>query len=106
MGLLQKILPSNYAKITSEPKALIAKAKDVNPIVDMLNNISSPVVNVIIATAASTTTDFASLKVGDTVVVFDSTGNTAPAFGAVVTAGTSPVLPGVGDLVQVIRSIN
>ena len=106
MGLLQKILPSNYAKITSEPKALIAKAKDVNPIVDMLNNISSPVVNVIIATAASTTTDFASLKVGDTVVVFDSTGATAPAFGTVVTAGTSPVLPGVGDLVQVIRSIN
>lgn len=106
MGLLQKILPSNYAKITSEPKALIAKAKDVNPIVDMLNNISSPVVNVIIATAASATTDFASLKVGDKVVVFDSTGATAPAFGTVVTAGTSPVLPGVGDLVQVIRSIN
>jgi hypothetical protein len=106
MGLLQKILPSNYAKITSEPKALIAKAKDVNPIVDMLNNISSSVVNVIIATAASTTTDFASLKVGDKVVVFDSTGATTPAFGVVVTAGTSPVLPGVGDLVQVIRSIN
>lgn len=79
MGLLQKILPSNYAKITSEPKALIAKAKDVNPIVDMLNNISSSVVNVIIATAASATTDFASLKVGDKVVVFDSTGATAPA---------------------------
>lgn len=106
MGLLQKILPSNYAKITSEPKALIAKAKDVNPIVDMLNNISSSVVNVIIATAASTTTDFASLKVGDKVVVFDSTGLTAPAFGTVVTAGTSPVTPAIGDLVQVIRSIN
>lgn len=106
MGLLQKILPSNYAKITSEPKALIAKAKDVNPIVDMLNNISSPVVNVIIATAASATTDFASLKVGDTVVVFDNTGLTAPAFGVVVTAGTSPVVPAIGDLVQIIRSIN
>jgi len=106
MGLLQKILPSNYAKITSEPKALIAKAKDVNPIVDMLNNISTPVVNTIIATAASATTDFASLKVGDVVVVFDSTGATAPAFGTVVTASTSPVTPAIGDLVQVIRSIN
>lgn len=106
MGLLQKILPSNYAKITSEPKALIAKAKDVNPIVDMLNNISAPVVNTIIATAASATTDFASLKVGDTVVVFDSTGTNPPAFGTVVTAGTSPVTPAVGDLILVTRSIN
>lgn len=106
MGLLQKILPQTYAKITSEPKALIAKAKDVNPIVDMLNNISSPVVQTIEATAASATTDFASLKVGDKVVVFDNTGATAPAFGTVVTAGTSPIVPAIGDLVQVIRSIN
>lgn len=105
MGLLQKILPSNYAKITSEPKALIAKAKDVNPIVDMLNNISTPVVNTIIATAASATTDFASLKVGDKVVVIKAiAGN--PVFGTVVTAGTSPVTPAIGDLVQVIRNIN
>lgn len=61
-------------------------------------------VTTIQATAASTTTDFGSLLVGDRVTLIPAIAGSAD-YGTVVTAGTAPFTPAVGDLVVVYRAV-
>ncbi len=65
---------------------------------------SHKVVMVIVATAASTTTDFGDLLVGDLVMKLPATPG-AVTGGACTVDGTSPVTPAIGDAVVVMRAV-
>lgn len=65
---------------------------------------SHGVVGAIVATATSTTTDFASLKVGDIVATIPAAAGNSK-FGAVATAGTAPFAAVIGDLYLVLRPV-
>lgn len=54
--------------------------------------------NFITATSTSTTTDFASLEVNDIVFV-------GGAFAKVITKGTSPSAPAIGDVIPVFKEV-
>jgi len=56
-------------------------------------------------TAASTTTDFANVKVGDTIIVLSDDASEANKFGTATTAGTSPVTPVVDHFIIILRSV-
>lgn len=65
---------------------------------------SYALVTTIQATAASPTTDFASLRVGDRVTLIPAIAGSAD-YGVVATVGTAPFTPAVGDLVVVYRAV-
>jgi hypothetical protein len=65
---------------------------------------ASTVAAAIVATATSTTTDFATLKVGDLVCQIPATAGNAQKL-VVATAGTLPEAAVVGDLYIVLRSL-
>tara|TARA_R100001463_G_scaffold93289_7_gene148023 strand:- start:271 stop:624 length:354 start_codon:yes stop_codon:yes gene_type:complete len=56
-------------------------------------------------TAASTTTDFANVKVGDTIIVLSDNASEANKFGTAVAAATSPVTPTVDHFIIILRSV-
>lgn len=64
---------------------------------------ASTVAAAIVATATSTTTDFAALKVGDLVLQIPATAGNAQKL-VVATAGTLPEAAVVGDLYVVLRA--
>ena len=59
----------------------------------------------IVATATSTTTDFAALKVGDRVLVTPASAGNGK-FGTVATAGTLPFAAVIGSSYTVLRAIS
>ena len=80
----------------------LASQRVANALIAALGGVAS---SVVIAAHTSTTTDWASLQVGDILVHIPATaGNTS--FETVAAAGTKPSASVVGDLYIVLRAVN
>ena len=84
----------------------MASVKEVNKVVENINN--TGLVEIIVATAVSTTTDFGSLKIGDRILTMDeAAGSPASTTGAYyltcVADGTLPAAAVVGNVYIVLR---
>lgn len=88
----------------------LTKPAQANEVVDKLNehdslwsNSSHSIAAAIVATATSTTTDFAALKVGDQLIHIAAAAGNAN-FETVATAGTKPSAAVIGDLYIALRA--
>ena len=84
----------------------MASVKEVNKVVENINN--TGLVEIIVATAVSTTTDFGSLKIGDRILTMDEAAgtpaNTTGAYYLTCAAdGTLPAAAVVGNVYIVLR---
>lgn len=95
--LLAEAIPSNANGAANEIADKLNKADA------LWAQIARTAAACIIATATSTTTDFASLAVGDLLVHIPATAGNA-AFETVATAGTKPSAAVVGDLYIALRA--
>ena len=93
----------NNALVTVQDHNKVVDA--VNLLIDDDNTGGYAIVEVKIATAASTTTDFAKLKAGDIVVLISSAEAVASRFDMSAGAdGTSDLTPAVGELIIILRA--
>lgn len=97
-GTLKRILSAMCSK------------NDANEVASAINNgnelakqSSASIAALIVATSVSTTTDFASLKIGDKLVHIPATPGNA-GFEAITVAGTKPSAAVVGDLYIALRA--
>tara|TARA_R110000744_G_scaffold345108_2_gene450519 strand:+ start:1053 stop:1388 length:336 start_codon:yes stop_codon:yes gene_type:complete len=84
----------------------MASVKEVNKVVENLND--TGLVEIIIATAVSTTTDFGNLKIGDRILVADAPAGTPASTTGVyyltcAAGGTLPAAAVIGNIYIVMR---
>lgn len=109
---LNKVTQNNRNEVCNTPdNAHIARGGDVNPIVDVVNSMSTRltsyplvVAGAIVATNVSQTTDFGSVLVGDKVAMVPATAGNAD-FITIATAGDLGQAAVVGNLYIVLRSV-
>ena len=98
---------SMFSKVSSLGARFFEKyvsTKAMNKKLTEINNLG--LTEIITATAASATTDFGTLKVGDFVVVIDHTSAGKAQCLPVASAATSPITPAVGNVCLVIAPSN
>lgn len=111
---LKKVTKANVGPRDNVAGALnnaLVTVQDHNKVIDAVNLLINDdntggyvIVEVNAATAASTTTDFANVLVGDIILVLSDDASEANKFGVVTTIATSPVTPVVNHYIVVLRA--
>jgi len=112
---LPKVTNANVGPRSNVGGALnnaLVTVQDHNKVVDAVNLLYDNqaegaviIVETKTCTTADTTTDFANVKVGDTIIVLSDNADEANKFGTATTAGTSPVSPGADHFIIILRSV-